>query len=287
MIKNGWKSTTSSDEMTGHMWGYYVYHKLVADAKEKKRVAQHVSKIVSYVIDCNYTLHDIDGQPTEWAVWTPEKLNHDPDWLPERGINSVELLSYLKLAYSMTGDKKFDQHYKMLIEKHNYAKNALYPKNTNPGLRTHIDDELLALAFPALVENEKDPTLGKMYLQSVEQWWQAVKGDQSAYFNFIYGSMTGNDHLMADAMFYLRDAPVDQIRWTVDNSKREDVELTRLPEFEKIQTSRLLPPSERGILRWDNNPWQAVQGNGGRTERTGVQWLLPYWMGRYLGYIGE
>ncbi|MCA9731876.1 MAG: regulator [Deferribacteres bacterium] len=282
-----WKSTTSSDEMTGHMWGYYVYHKLVAEAQEKKRVAQHVGKIVSYVIDCNYTLHDLDGKPTEWAVWTPEKLNHDPDWLPERGINSLELLSYLKLAYSMTGDKKFDQHYKILIEKHGYAKNALCPKNTNPGLRTHIDDELLALAFPALVENEREPTLRKMYLQSVEQWWNAVKGDQSAYFNFIYGSLTGKDHLQLDAMDYLRDAPIDQIRWTVDNSKREDVSLTRLPEFEKIQTSRLLPPSERGILRWDNNPWEAVQGNGGRSERTGVQWLLPYWMGRYLGYIGE
>lgn len=281
-----WKATTSSDEMTGHMWGYYVYHKLVADEKEKKRVAELVSKIVDYVIEGNYTLRDLDGKPTEWAVWTPEKLNGDPDWLAERGINSVEMLSYLKLAFFMTGEKKFDKHYHKLIEKHGFAKNALYPKNINPSLRTHIDDELLALAFPALLEYEKDAKLRKMYLQSVEQWWEAVKGDQSAYFNFIYGEITGKKALFDDAMFYLYDAPVDQIRWTVDNSKREDVGLTRLPEYEKLQTDRLLPPSERGILRWDNNPWQAVQGNGGRTERTGVQWLLPYWMGRYLGYIG-
>ena len=281
-----WKATTSSDEMTGHMWGYYIYHELVADAAEKKRVAAHVGKIVNYLIDCGYTLHDVDGKPTKWAVWSPEKLNHDPDWQAERGINSVELLSYLKLAFYMTGDKKFEKHYRRLIEKHNYAHNARFAKNTNPALRTHIDDELLALAFPALIKLEKDQALRKLYLQGVDGWWQAVKVDQSAYFNFVYGDLTGDDPQLGDALFYLRDAPIDQVHWTVDNSRREDVQLTRLPEYEKMQTARLLPPSERGILRWDNNPRQAVQGHDGRSERTGVQWLLPYWMGRYLGYIG-
>jgi hypothetical protein len=28
-----------------------------------------------------------------------------------------------------------------------------------------------------------------------------------------------------------------------------------------------------------------VQGDGGQTESDGVFWLLPYWMGRYYGYI--
>jgi len=59
----------------------------------------------------------------------------------------------------------------------------------------------------------------------------------------------------------------------------------RMPEWENLQTNCLLPPSERGVIRWDENPWKAVQGDGGNTESDGVWWLLPYWMGRYYGYI--
>ena len=59
----------------------------------------------------------------------------------------------------------------------------------------------------------------------------------------------------------------------------------RTPELEHWQTPRLLPPSERGVPRTDDNPRLAVQGDGGRTESDGVFWLLPYWMGRYLKLI--
>jgi hypothetical protein len=51
------------------------------------------------------------------------------------------------------------------------------------------------------------------------------------------------------------------------------------------QTDRLLPISEINFTRWDRNPWQAAQGDGGHTESDGVFWMLPYWMGRYYGYI--
>jgi hypothetical protein len=40
-------------------------------------------------------------------------------------------------------------------------------------------------------------------------------------------------------------------------------------------------------MRWDNHPFEVVQGDGGATESDGVFWLLPYWMGRYLGLIGK
>ncbi|RLD83379.1 MAG: regulator, partial [Bacteroidetes bacterium] len=37
-----WKRGTSSDEITGHMYGYLFYYDLVADKKEKKRVREHI-----------------------------------------------------------------------------------------------------------------------------------------------------------------------------------------------------------------------------------------------------
>ncbi len=281
-----WKGDTSSDEITGHLFGYLYYHDLAAEGDERKRVAALVARIVDHIIAGGYCLRDLDGEPTRWAVWSPEKLNGDPDWAPERGINSVEILSFLKAAHHMTGDERYQEHYLRLLRDHGYAANVRRAKTTDPGWRTHIDDELLALAYPALLKYEKDPALRRLYRESLDQWYAAVSEDDSPFFEFIYASLAGRSPRLRQGVAFLRDAPLDLIYWHIDNSRREDVRLVRRPEAECLQTDRLLPPSERGVVRWDRNTRQAVQGSDGRSEGTGVGWLLPYWMGRYYGFIG-
>ncbi|WP_332368227.1 hypothetical protein [Spirosoma telluris] len=77
-----WKGDTSSDELCGHMMGYYVYYELVADETEKAVIGKHVSRIVDYLIANNFTLKDLDGKHTRWGVWSPNRLNHDPTGHP-------------------------------------------------------------------------------------------------------------------------------------------------------------------------------------------------------------
>ncbi len=280
-----WKGDTSSDEITGHMYGYLFYHDLVADAAERAEVAAHVRRIMDYIINGGYVLKDLDGTHTQWAVWSPEKLNGDPDWAAERGINSVEILSYLKLTYHMTGDPRYQREYERLIRDHHYAENARRAKTYDIMWRTHIDDELLALAFPALLLYETDPALKAIYRESLDHWYRGARRDQSPYFNFTYASLAGKEFHRDESMAFLRDAPLDLVNWRMDNTRREDIRRVRKPEIEYLQTSRILPVSERGVVRWDKNPWDAVAGDGGYTEWTPVYWLLPYWMGRYHGYI--
>jgi hypothetical protein len=280
-----WKGDTSSDEITGHMFGYLFYYDLVADEAEQQQVSRHILNIIDYIIEGGYVLKGIDGTQTKWGVWSPEKLNNDPDWAPERGINSVEILSYLKLAYHVSGDNRYQKEYLKLLHEHGYAANVRRAKTTNPTWRTHIDDELLALAWPCLLIHEDDPKLRSLYRESLDHWYAAVKTDCSPFFEFIYGACSGETPQLQLSVDYLRNAPLDLIRWTVDNSRREDIRIVRTPEWENLQTNRLLPPSERGVIRWDENPRRAVQGDGGNTESDGVWWLLSYWMGRHCGYI--
>lgn len=280
-----WKRGTSSDEITGHMYGYLFYFDLVADKQEKKRVKDHVLKIVDYIIDHHYVFIDIDGKHTAWGVWAPEYLNNDPDWAGERNINSVEILSYLKLAYHVSGEEHYQEEYYKLLNNYKYSNNIVHALVTLPAWQTHIDDELLALAYPVLLLYEEDPELQKLYHQSLDNWYDALKNDDSPFFYFTYNAFSGEKLNLDKSGKLLQDNPLDLIRWRVDNSRREDLHLTRSPILEDIQTSRLVPPDERGIMRWDNNPWKAVQGDGGYTESDGVYWLLAYWMGRYYGYI--
>jgi streptogramin lyase len=280
-----WKGDTSSDEITGHMFGYLFYYDLVADGIERRHVCKHILNIVDYIIDNGYVLKDLDGSHTKWGVWSPQKLNNDPDWRPERGVNSVEILSFLKLAYHVSGHQRYQKEYLNLLHKHNYADNAKRAKTYNHAWRTHIDDELLALAYPCLLLHEDDPKLLRLYRESLDHWYSAVKADRSPFYNFIYGACIGKAPQLKTSVDYLRNASLDLVRWTVDNSHREDIRIVRTPELEMLQTNRLLPPDERGVIRWDENPFRAVQGDGGNTESDGLWWLLPYWIGRYYGYI--
>ncbi len=280
-----WKRGTSSDEITGHMYGYFIYYELIARGEERERVRNHILKIVDYIIDGGYNFIDIDGKHTKWGVWAPEYLNDNPDWATEKGINSVEILSYLKLAYHVSGDEKYQKEFYKLFDDHNYRDNIVKAKSTIKSWITYIDDELLALAYPVLVEYETDPEVKKLIEQSVEQWYSVLKKDDNPYFYLLYNGFTEKKTNIERSIFLLQDNPLDLIGWLIDNTKREDLLVTRNPIMEHIQTNKLVPPSERGIMRWDHNPWQAITGNGGLTERDGVSWMLAYWVGRYYNLI--
>jgi hypothetical protein len=282
-----WKGDTSSDEITGHYYGYTSFYDLAANEEDKVEVREHVRRVTDGIIGNGLTLVDIDGRHTRWAVWAPERLTGDGNWRPESGINAVEILSYLKTAHHMTGDPRYDRLYQELYHKRGYAKLVDQAKTVDPAWRTHIDDELLALALPALLRHEADPAKLQRYRRVTRTWYRSVDRDGCPLFDYTLAMATGSPPDTHDSLRFLREAPMDLVRWRMDNSRREDIALVRSPEPEVLQTSRLLSPAETCVMRWDNHPFEVVQGDGGATESDGVFWLLPYWMGRYMGLIGE
>ncbi len=284
-----WKGDTSSDEMVGHMFGYYFFYELAATEKERERVRTHVRNIVDYIIDGGYTIRDLDGEPTRWGVWAPESVKNDPDWRVEGVNKTFEVLSYLKVAHHMTGDEKYQREFERLITEHGYAEIARRPKSYGRSERTHIQDDLIAMSTPGLLMYETDPALHANFMEGITWAYQTIEHDQNAFFNFIYGMVGGTDFHLEDSVAFLRDQPLDLRHWTIDNSKREDITFSRHPMLNPMQTSRMLPPSERGVMRWDKNPWSVISGDfsdpQGHRESSGVFWLLPYWMGRYYGFI--
>ncbi|MBE6799819.1 MAG: hypothetical protein E7529_01290, partial [Ruminococcaceae bacterium] len=158
-----WLGETSSDEMTGHYFAYGIYFDLVADKKEKKKIAQVVKTITDHILENNFHLCDVDGVPTTWANWEPELLNNDDRWFYERGTNSLEMLSFLKTTYHVTGEEKYNDVYKMLIEKHHYAMNCIQYK-VEDGHVAHIDDQLdFTNIYPLIVytDNEAEKEIFK------------------------------------------------------------------------------------------------------------------------------
>ncbi|MCS7272818.1 MAG: hypothetical protein NZ550_01545 [Fimbriimonadales bacterium] len=284
-----WKGDTSSDELDGHYFAWAVYYDLCADESEKERIRATVRRVTDHLMQNNWRLIDVDGKPTRWAIFNPEALNDDPAWEEERGLNSLSILSHLKVAYHITGDIKYQHAYEMLIKEHHYLINAITQKMLPPYTVNHSDDQLAFLCYYPLLLYETNPDYRRMWLMSLERSWQIERPERSPLFNFIYGAVTGKPCDVEAAVQTLQEWPLDLRNWECRNSHRLDVVAD--PQRGRAggwQPTRIVPYSERAVMRWNGNPYILDGGDPlGRREDDGTAFLLPYWMGRYHRIIEE
>jgi hypothetical protein len=290
------KGDTSSDEMDGHYFAWFVYHELVADAAEKQVIAAVVRRATDHILSHGYTLVGHTGRKTRWGIWAPDLINHDPFYVGLRPLNSLEILAYLKIAGHLTGDPKYARAADDLVKNHHYLLNTLLIRRGRsgqwPGIN-HSDDEMLYLMYYALLRLEKDPERRRILVQSIARTWedsadeQSIRREHSPLYNFIYGTTTGRRCDVEEAVQTLQDWPWDLTDWAVRNSHRQDVRVKPAPAGRRARTEldRVLPASERRLARWNGNPWVPDGDGTGRLEHDGAAWELAYWIGVYHGYL--
>lgn len=306
-----WLGETSSDEMTGHYFAYGIYFDLVADKKEKKKIAEVVRTITDHIIDNNFHLTDVDGVPTTWANWEPDLLNNDDRWYYERGTNSLEILSFLKTTYHVTGDEKYNKVYEMLIKKHHYAMNCMQYKVEDAHL-AHIDDQLDFTNIYPLITYTEDNAHKEIFKMGLTHHFDYERVERSPMFNVIYGALTENYCDIENAARSLSEMNLDLVRWPVYNSHRKDLVWDYEPEEMGCPPQLKYPVeySARVLVHYDGNQMVCDSGaeefieinsktvnrtstlpgtagaNGMRAEQPYI-YLLPYWMARYYGLIGD
>ena len=279
-----WKGDTSSDEMCGHFFGYFFYYELVADEAEKVVIRNHVARIVDYLMANNLNFKDIDGKPTRWSVWSPDQLNRDPEWAPDKSQNSMEMLAFLAFAHRITKNEKYQKEYIRLIEKEHYLENMAEIPNQNRAWFIYFDVMLQAYLYPILLKCETNPERLAFYEKHLDEWFERRRADHNPLINFIYCYSRNKKEELGNSVDFLKDTPLDMVDWVIDHTKREDIRLVRSIVLDELQVSALPPASIRKTIRWDKNPWDA-RGGDPHVEREPVFWLLPYWMGRYTKMI--
>jgi len=293
-----WKGTTSSDEFVAYIWVASVLHEMVAETEsEKKRVEDFIDKIMNHIISNNYYFIDMDGKPTLWGRWNPEYINSFPETVGDRKLGSTTIIAGLQLAYDLTGKEVYKTEADKLMNEYGYLKNMLvsYKKightpgtlhmgiDLGDGGWNHSDDEMAFLTYWVLYRHAFTPELQQQYASIIRDHWQIEQPERNALWNLIsLGTCKSFDE--ASAFWHLREFPMDLIRWNMKNSHRKDIEL--LPSnFRKQLTKDLLSPEETPLQRHNSNAFVLDGGEGGKTELAGDEYLLPYWMARYLRVI--
>lgn len=279
-----WKGDCSSDEIDGHIYGYSIYYDLAANDAEKERVRILVRKIMDHILDHGYFIVGPDGERTRWGVWAPSYLNGP--WRAQRGLNSLEILAALRAAHHITGEDRYEAAYLDLINTHGYAENVRRQKLNLPGHVNHSDDELAFISYYPLLKYETDPALREIYLDSLEHAWQIERPEHNPLWNFMYGALTQQPCDLEQAVQTLREIPMDLINWAVENSHRLDITIdAERGRFGELESVDVLPYDELPISKWNGNPYRLDNPTNGTDEDDGTYFLLPYWMGRYYGFI--
>ncbi|MCC7492173.1 MAG: hypothetical protein IT204_07515 [Fimbriimonadaceae bacterium] len=284
-----WKGDTSSDELDGHYFAWPLLHDLVADAAERQAIVATVRRVTDHLLDHGLHLVDLDGQPTRWGVWSPQRLNDDPRWRAERGLNSLEILGYLAVAEYLCGDARYAAATRELVEQHHYALNTVEQK-VRPGdfagaEENFSDDELAFLAYYALLRQTRDEARRPLYLASLERTWQLVRRQRCPLWNLVYSALSGRPGDLEVTLEALHEIPLDLIDWPTDHRARVDLEFDpAVDRFGRQQLGTPLPWRERPLHKWNGNPFR-LAGGSGHSEECGTFWLLPYWLGRYHGLI--
>ncbi len=301
-----WKTDTSSDELDGHYFFYGLYHDLVAETpQEKEYIKKVTARVTDHLIKHNFSLVDHDGKPTRWARFGPKELNTGLEYAPGlRGLNSIALLSYIKVAFHVTGDQKYQDAYMHLIKDHQYDTNTHYPKwQVGPGTGNQSDDEMAFMCFYGLFNYETDPILRKHFLYGFVPYWKLEEPELCPLFNYSFAAcfdgldiikMKTPQSCLDDALSTLVDFPLDRIHWGYKNSHRNDlVKLwVAFPRFANWKHPRghkpegkVIPINERFVNHWNNENWRLDDGGNPKNLSCGTSFLLPYYMGLYHGFI--
>lgn len=290
-----WKGHTSSDEFVGYIWVAALLNEMVAETPaEKQRVAAFIDKIMSHILDHHYTLVDIDNKPTLWGRWNPEYINWYPVTIGDRRLGSTTITAGLQLAYKLTGKEKYKTQAFTLLNKYGYLQNiGIDYRNIKPtpgylhegidmgnGNWNHSDDEMAFLTYWVLYKYALNDTLKTHYAKAIRNHWEIERPEKNAVWNLITLATTGDFDATATT-WWLQTFPMNLVNWNIKNSIRKDITLLP-PNFRNQSTAEPLPLDEQPVHRHNANAFSLDGGGDGKEELAGDEFLLPYWLARYL-----
>lgn len=275
-----WKGDTSSDEIIQQFYSVSIFFDLVAEGIEKEAAIEHIDRMMTHIIDSGWCLRDLDGKPTVWARWEPEFI-YGPEHTDERGLNSLQAFTLVSVAEHMVGGDKYKQARQQLFD-WGYAENILRQKKVFPGF-THFDDRLAFLTYFPLLRYESDPRFRSMVQRSLQRSWEIKRVDNQAWFDYVYGAITGNDFDNDRALRHLQEYPLSCIDHRFTNSHRQDLQVPT--GYRNYLTDwKAMGPREQGVRRWDRDPLE-LDGGGSQAVLDPSSFLDAYWMARYFGFI--
>ncbi len=293
-----WEGTASSDQTVGQVFALTMMAEFFPDEEIRDRAIELLDQLMGYILAHNFQLIDVDGRPTLWGRWNPAFINRFDTMIGDRRLGSSNIVAFLQSTYHFTGKEKYKSAALDLLYNHGYLENLTRPikeigrapehadKWSKMLSRSwnHSDDEMYFLAYWSLYHHALDDQLREAYYKAIQDHWEWERPEKDALWNFCYAAIGAQSFDLAESVWHLCEFPLDMIQFEVENSHRKDLKF--VPNNFRGQTiTKVLPPDERPELKHNRNLFTLDAADRHAELGAGDTFLLPYWMGRFLGVI--
>ncbi len=309
-----WKTDTSKDEYSGHLFAIGVVAKLVDDPGIQAMVKEMATEVGYHLRDHNYWITDEQGNPTTYGSVMAFSMDHIP------AFNAVHALTWTLIAAQVSGDQELQKTYHncLLQQKGEWAC-IDYPfevpmpytqhlEDGSPGMLLGCDTNydnvgMMMAALFNLIWFEEDESRRDFYRRKLVEFTRGPDKDgydlwsqANPWFNFLFAAMQPvapdlqgrpNAELVHEAVCTLRRFPADK--------EKKGQSTLDFPEFCESErhgplTDQLTPVELRCPRQfvWWTNPYKREECPVAPDDISPPQdFLLTYWMGRYFGFLDE
>jgi hypothetical protein len=305
-----WLDNVSQDEYSGHMLAHAAVARLVDDPGVQALNAQLAEQVGLHMMHNDLIFHDWDGRPTEHGYLVPTDLLG--------GYRAAMSLAFVKTAAASSGNAELQAFVDdcMLAEKNDDDPCVgVFGAATRPyhelvdvsgiylGCASNWNNfsmHMLSLHTMLLLEGE--PEVRRAFQDALRDDMfepagveRPLREQNNAFFDFIYAA---DKHLgpgsdgpalaaVENGLCRMRQFPASQQQRAVSCPAASCVEACR-DRFDRPMTDYPRPVAERctATFMWWGSPYSVAECDADpRNVRPPADYLLPYWMGRYYGFI--
>lgn len=293
--KHRWRGDVSTDQVDGVLFGFSLAYDLAADENDKTLIARDVAALVGQILADDLRIIDVDGKVTRWGRYFPKYVKYE-------ALNALLWLQALKVAEHVTGESRFTEAYRKYAEDEGYAEISVKARRMlnplTPGAVNHSDDVLFFLGHEPLLRYETDSALRELFLEGFRRAWSGgegfpgLKAEGNPLYAWLAAKYLGDDSGVAAALDTLRWFPLDM---KMNQAALAEYQTELGFAYDPAPGSPEPAPGapipidrrEKTWSAWVQDPYLSPgeRRNDSPLEYNGHDYLLAYWMGRYLGFV--
>jgi hypothetical protein len=293
-----WIGDASRDQYSGAVLGNALAYDLVDDPQVKENTRTFLTALADHVWDNGLKIMDPGGRMTKYGDMDGEKWEGFP--VPN-GQSAVCDLAWFKTAYHVSGEERFAKYYRELAVKRKYVDimrdyQWVYMGYSTKYYNVYMSNE----NWYILMRLENDPAFIQRYREIYrDTLWLNTKDTATTRRGireanavtgpwYMYSTGDRDPEVLYDTLWQMTQFQDPPFRdHVVENSK--DPDIVKNPAASEPEAMYPLPFYKRAgdMVVWHRSPYALDGGSDSGEERTGCDYLLPYYMGRYYGYIGQ
>jgi|GEM_PF-3134712 len=294
-----WLGDTPDTSLLGHVLLYSFYYDTLASDAEKTKIRNTSYKIADHLIRNDFNLYDVDFEYTTNGRFDEEWTSGNKGQEGLGGLRSLELLALLRAVVNMhDGEVEDSPYWATYLEKADTDGLADLVKKQKTMSDSRLKNQSLDLnafiSYLVLLRIADVEIFRTKYLEALAADFQLERKERCPLFNFIFGTFNGHSYDLEEAIATLQEMPTDTVDRRINSCFRKDVTLDADASADLDAITEVLPLDERKLIRLNGNPFEcqwADESNpdefGGQEEDEALYFLLPYWLGRQYGMIGE